>query len=127
MSEYHVGCGAFGIYAGTLEPKNKSLWHNKYRRQKKQLRTEVMAMRLIDGDALKKRVKESTAILSVKVLAATLVNTAPTIDAVPVVRCKGCKHFHPCEEVDGETWLAGAPMESSTRTILIFARAEKGK
>ena len=57
-------------------------------------------MRLIDGDALKKRVKESTAILSVKVLAATLVNTAPTIDAVPVVRCKGCKHFHPCEEVD---------------------------
>jgi hypothetical protein len=29
MSEYHVGCGAFGIYAGTLEPKNKSLWHNK--------------------------------------------------------------------------------------------------
>lgn len=42
-------------------------------------------MRLIDGDALKKRVKESTAILSVKVLAATLVNTAPTIDAVPVV------------------------------------------
>ena len=23
MAEYHVGCGAFGIYAGTLEPKNK--------------------------------------------------------------------------------------------------------
>lgn len=41
-------------------------------------------MRPIDADALKKRVKESTAILSVKVLAATLVNTAPTIDAVPV-------------------------------------------
>ena len=31
------------------------------------LSLEVMAMRLIDGDALKKRVKESTAILSVKV------------------------------------------------------------
>ena len=41
-------------------------------------------MRPIDADALKKRVKQSTAILSVKVLAATLVNTAPTIDAVPV-------------------------------------------
>lgn len=41
-------------------------------------------MRPIDADALKKRVKESTAILSVKVLAATLVNTAPTIAAVPV-------------------------------------------
>lgn len=29
MAEYHVGCGAFGIYAGTLEPKNKKLWKNK--------------------------------------------------------------------------------------------------
>ena len=29
MAEYHVGCGAFGIYAGTLEPRNKSLWRNK--------------------------------------------------------------------------------------------------
>ena len=44
----------------------------------------VKKMRPIDADALKKRVKESTAILSVKVLAATLVNTAPTIDAVPL-------------------------------------------
>lgn len=29
MAEYHVGCGAFGIYAGTLNSKNKSLWQNK--------------------------------------------------------------------------------------------------
>ncbi len=29
MAEYHVGCGAFAIYAGTLNPKNKSLWKNK--------------------------------------------------------------------------------------------------
>lgn len=29
MAEYHVGCGAFGIYAGTLNAKNKSLWQNK--------------------------------------------------------------------------------------------------
>ena len=29
MAEYHVGCGAFGIYAGTLEPRNKKLWRNK--------------------------------------------------------------------------------------------------
>lgn len=28
MAEYHVGCGAFGIYAGTLMP-NKELWRNK--------------------------------------------------------------------------------------------------
>lgn len=29
MAEYHVCCGAFGIYAGTLEPRNKTLWRNK--------------------------------------------------------------------------------------------------
>lgn len=29
MTEYHVGCGAFGIYAGTLNSKNKNLWQNK--------------------------------------------------------------------------------------------------
>ena len=28
MAEYHVGCGTFGIYAGTLMP-NKTLWRNK--------------------------------------------------------------------------------------------------
>lgn len=29
MAEYHVGCGVFGIYAGTLNPRNKSMWQNK--------------------------------------------------------------------------------------------------
>lgn len=29
MAEYHVGCGAFGIYAGTLSPKNKEMWRAK--------------------------------------------------------------------------------------------------
>lgn len=29
MAEYHVGCGAFGIYAGTLNSRNKSMWQNK--------------------------------------------------------------------------------------------------
>ncbi len=28
MAEYHVGCGAFGIYAGTLN-KKKTMWQNK--------------------------------------------------------------------------------------------------
>ncbi len=28
MARYHVGCGAFGIYAGTLMP-NKEVWRNK--------------------------------------------------------------------------------------------------
>lgn len=29
MTEYHVGCGAFAIYAGTLNSKNKTMWQNK--------------------------------------------------------------------------------------------------
>ena len=29
MAEYHVGCGAFSIYAGTLNKKNKNLWQSK--------------------------------------------------------------------------------------------------
>lgn len=29
MAEYHVGCGAFGICAGTLNHKNKYMWQNK--------------------------------------------------------------------------------------------------
>ncbi len=28
MAEYHVGCGLFGIYAGTLNPKG-DIWRNK--------------------------------------------------------------------------------------------------
>ena len=29
MAEYHVGCGAFAIYAGTLNGRNKNLWQSK--------------------------------------------------------------------------------------------------
>ena len=29
MAEYHVGCGVFAIYAGTLNSRNKNLWQNK--------------------------------------------------------------------------------------------------
>ena len=29
MAEYHVGCGALGIYAGVLNGKNKSIWQCK--------------------------------------------------------------------------------------------------
>lgn len=28
MAEYHIGCGVFAIYAGTLN-KDKTLWKNK--------------------------------------------------------------------------------------------------
>ena len=47
-------------------------------------------MRLGDLDALYQRVKRSTASKTVKVLAEVIINTAPIIDAVPVVRCREC-------------------------------------
>ena len=45
--------------------------------------------RLIDADELKGYLMQSTAY--VWVLHA--IDNAPTIEAVPVVRCKNCKHF----------------------------------
>ena len=30
MAEYHVGCGAFGIYAGTLNSRNKNMRHGRW-------------------------------------------------------------------------------------------------
>lgn len=50
-------------------------------------------MRLGDLDALYQRVKRSTASKAAKVLAEVLIDTAPTIDAAPVVRCRECKHW----------------------------------
>lgn len=29
MADYHVGCGAFAIYAGILNARNKNIWRNK--------------------------------------------------------------------------------------------------
>lgn len=44
-------------------------------------------MRLIDADALMDNVNNTFAPF------VTLLSDAPTIDAVPVVRCKDCKYF----------------------------------
>lgn len=45
-------------------------------------------MRLIDADALKERLKKSSRYFDLKFD----IDEAPTIDAVPVVRCKDCVH-----------------------------------
>ena len=49
-------------------------------------------MRLIDVDALKKRVSELIVPDWTRILIGSWVDAAPTVDAVPVVRCKDCKH-----------------------------------
>jgi len=60
-------------------------------------------MRLIDADALKERIRR---FLSIKSLDDLLpeekaivqhIDRMPTVDAVPVVRCKDCLHNRACE------------------------------
>ena len=60
-------------------------------------------MRLIDGDLLMKTVFNDVVLVDGEVKGAGLilaetVDKAPTIDAVPVVRCRECKH-HEDEEI----------------------------
>ena len=58
-------------------------------------------MRLIDADALKEKLDAWALNLTGKVKsemyirddAVYIIDSMPTIDAVPVVRCKDCKHF----------------------------------
>lgn len=49
-------------------------------------------MRLIDADALK--LYATGGVTSVGLLTLAEIDNAPTIDAVPVVRCKDCNHYH---------------------------------
>jgi hypothetical protein len=55
-------------------------------------------MRLIDADALKSKVqaqewKRDPAVMLALDWIYMLINEQPTIDAVPVVRCKECRHY----------------------------------
>lgn len=50
-------------------------------------------MRLIDADALIERMKKDPLYPLVERYGVTgVIEAAPTVDAVPVVRCKDCKH-----------------------------------
>ena len=50
--------------------------------------------KLIDADALK---KDLTRFYDGEVVARKLIDEQPTVDAVPVVRCKDCLHNRACE------------------------------
>lgn len=57
-------------------------------------------MRPIDADELKRRIiafctAQATTFLSADGIV-TAINHADTVDAVPVVRCKDCKHHYDC-------------------------------
>ena len=50
-------------------------------------------MRLIDADALKEKANDADYMPTWKWLSISDLYAAPTIDAVPVVRCKDCTHW----------------------------------
>lgn len=56
-------------------------------------------MRLIDSDALKRYIPTRMDMqdLYLPVHFKTLIDEQPTVDAVPVVRCKDCKHRDPAD------------------------------
>lgn len=74
-------------------------------------------MRLIDADALRERWETQFPPLRITDAAEVLdtINDAPTVDAVPVVRCRDCRYQRPLnrknaledEFVEGCVWCRG--------------------
>lgn len=50
-------------------------------------------MRLIDADTLSEKLCETTLFIKDGEVFQRMINDAPTIDAVQVVRCKDCKNY----------------------------------
>lgn len=72
-------------------------------------------MRLIDADALKSKVqaqewKRDPAVMLALDWIYMLINEQPTIDAVPVVRCKDCKHYNTIGCSKGFGWCENMDM-----------------
>ncbi len=65
-------------------------------------------MRLIDADALKENMFFHE-IDNVSYAEEEDIDNAPTVDAVPVVRCKDCRYFH--ENVFGDEIGMGRPYD----------------
>ena len=75
-------------------------------------------MRLIDAEALKSYVDECSKESRFRVYygyAESFINDAPTIDAVPVVRCRECKHYDTAD-FDGDI-LCGCTLHSAMLDI----------
>ena len=71
-------------------------------------------MRMIDADfACKGCIRYKTSLPCEE----CVVNDAPTVDAVPVIRCKDCKHWkfaqhindNLCHRFDGDPWIPTEP------------------
>ena len=62
--------------------------------------TRRMSMRLVDADVADKWMRQNNSFIDSAILKAI-----PTIDAVPVVRCRECAHYKICDE-----WESGNRM-----------------
>lgn len=69
-------------------------------------------MRLIDADILSEEIKNGAGTDLQKLFADICLATAPTIDAVPVVRCSDCVHFEPFRRHDGFCKIDGMLREN---------------
>lgn len=68
---------------------------------------------LISRQALKRRIKESDMTNFEKATMCCMANAMPTIDAVPVVRCKDCARRNPSADLTNTvlcTWLHNLSM-----------------
>jgi len=63
--------------------------------------------RLIDADAIVEYVRKYSPISDGAGLLETWLEYAPTVDAVPVVRCKDCIRFRPDDDVWGWCTVSG--------------------
>lgn len=59
-------------------------------------------MRLIDADALNKRLCETTIFIKGGEMFQRMINDAPTVDAVEVIRCEDCKWSDWYKTLNGE-------------------------
>lgn len=63
--------------------------------------------RLIDADAIVEYVRKYSPMSDGADLLETWLEYAPTVDAVPVVRCKDCLRFRPDDDVWGWCTVSG--------------------
>ena len=85
-------------------------------------------MRLIDADALlqkRNQVKDFWHSPELYVIGQGYVMDAPTIDAVPVVRCENCKHYNRIGCSDGFGWCER--MDRGTNDDFYCSLAERVK
>lgn len=88
-------------------------------------------MRLIDADALKVvfEEKSSEAVCGVELCKAIIrrINEAPTVDAVPVIRCRDCVEFRRWDDECGECYdgLADGAMVSADGYCYAAERKDK--